>query len=121
MPRLGSPALGKLRAPGIFQSLYPPLLHPCCLPQDYFVLAGKHLKTTCLSHLPPPASPQDYFVLAGKHLKTTCLSHLPHDFQSVVKLHETMSEGNDLVSPPPMDQHVFCSVLEDVGSIQLNE
>ena len=60
-------------------------------------------------------------MLAGKHLKTTCLSHLPHDFQSVVKLHETMSEGNDLVSDPPLDGHVFCSVLEDVGSIQLSE
>jgi hypothetical protein len=64
---------------------------------------------------------QDFFVLAGTHLKGACLDRLPPDFQSVVKTHESLADGNDMVLVPPLDVHVFCSVREDVGSIPLEE
>ena len=64
---------------------------------------------------------QDYFILAGKHLKTSCLDQLPDNLQSLVKSHSALSEGNDLISAPNLDCHVFCSVLDDVGNVALDE
>jgi GINS complex subunit 4 len=64
---------------------------------------------------------QDYFIIAGKHLKASCLDQLPDNLQSLVKSHSALSEGNDLIFAPNLDCHVFCSLLDDVGSIQLDE
>ncbi len=50
---------------------------------------------------------------------TTCA--LPF---SQVKVHDAeqgLSDGNDLVPQPLMDTHVFCKLLDDAGTVTLDE
>ncbi|GFH08240.1 GINS complex, Sld5 component [Haematococcus lacustris] len=63
---------------------------------------------------------QQYFVLVGKHLKEVVLDQLPEDLQPLVKTSKLVP-GNDLIPYPPMDTHVFCKLLTDVGAVQLDE
>ncbi|KAG1666152.1 hypothetical protein FOA52_011564 [Chlamydomonas sp. UWO 241] len=83
-----------------------------------YVLANEDL----LERLSPAEQrfTQDYFVMAGQHLTHSVLNSLPDGFKDLLKSHP-IEELDDLVATPAVDTHVFCSILEDVGSVQLDE
>lgn len=56
---------------------------------------------------------------SGLHLKEAVLAHMPEEFGSIVK-QSNVSEGNDMLSAPDLDAHVFARVLEDRGAIELD-
>jgi len=63
---------------------------------------------------------QEYFILFGKHMKSSVLRHLPPEFNQLAK-QSTASEGRDMIPEPNLSTHVFCQVLTDCGSVELDE
>jgi hypothetical protein len=63
---------------------------------------------------------QDYFFLTANHLKDNVLKGLPHAFKDLVKQSNT-SEGHDMMTMPELDKHVFVEVLDDRGTVELDD
>ncbi|KAK9819598.1 hypothetical protein WJX72_000134 [[Myrmecia] bisecta] len=63
---------------------------------------------------------KEFFVTSGQHLKEKVLQHMPPGFDKLLKQSAT-SEGNDTIPMPDLDRHVFCHVLEDRGTVELEE
>jgi len=63
---------------------------------------------------------QEYFILFGKHMKSSVLRHLPPEFNQLAK-QSTASEARDMIPQPDLASHVFCQVLADCGAVELDE
>lgn len=53
-------------------------------------------------------------------MKNSVLRHLPPEFNQLAK-QSAASEGRDMIPAPSLNSHVFCQVLEDCGTIELDE
>ena len=78
---------------------------------------------TCLSILgcSAAASCVEYVVTqssAGQLLYAACISLL-QGFRDIVK-QSLMSSGGDMMPTPDLEKHVFCRVLSDRGTVELN-
>ena len=63
---------------------------------------------------------EDYFLEFVKILRESVLLQLPESFASCVQ-QSSASEGRDMMPTPALDTHVFLRVLEDRGTVQLDE
>lgn len=53
-------------------------------------------------------------------MKNSVLRHLPQEFNQLAK-QSSASEARDMIPEPKLSGHVFCQVLEDCGTIELDD
>lgn len=58
--------------------------------------------------------------VAGQHISTNVLSAMPQDFKGLLR-QSSVSDANDTLARPNLDAHVFCRVLEDQGSVEVDD
>lgn len=63
---------------------------------------------------------QEYFFMMGMHMKDNVLSKMPIGYEQLVKQHRNSTE-KDTMPMPDLNHHVFCKVLEDRGTVELDE
>ena len=63
---------------------------------------------------------KDYFLLYGKHQQENCLQYLPAGYKELVKQGPS-SVGRDMMPAPNLQEHVFCRVLSDKGTVELSD
>lgn len=66
------------------------------------------------------AHAQDFFMLQAGHLRDAVAQALPDSFSSLVR-QTSADTAKDMLTPPDLNRHIFCRVLRDLGSVQLDD
>ncbi|KAK9809391.1 hypothetical protein WJX73_001412 [Symbiochloris irregularis] len=63
---------------------------------------------------------QEFFMDMGMHMKENILKNLPPGFDQLVR-QSNADPTKDTMPAPDLDRHVFCRVLEDRGTVELDQ